>query len=870
MVGISLTEIARSESFAAETILGGSALIIPDATQDARFQTLSLVTTATAVRFYAGIPIITEEGFAVGALSVMNTAPHSLSTRQRSSLEALARQTLALLEMRLQVLKYEDTIKALAESERRFRNIADASPMLLWLSDEGDNRTFFSKAWYNFTGLTYDESLADGWRAAIHPDDLAQYELAWIQRKERQTKLQREYRLRHNSGSYRWMLEQAVPMASSHGRAEAYVCSCVDLSTRHAEEVDRHNNEARFRAVSEAAPLGIFVTDTAGSYIYTNHQFQRISGQTAEESLGSGWSKAIHVEDRARILSTWNSSIQSNSPFDQSCRYVRGDGTLAWCSVKAATITTNDTVTGWVGVVEDITTTHQFEQELVAAKHAAESAMHTKSQFLANMSHEMRTPLTAIIGFAEAIMQDFRSDPKELHCLQVILNNSNHLLEVINDILDLSKLDAGAVSIEESTIELIPMVEEIRSMFSPRIAEKALSFSVHYEWPLPRWLATDVLRLKQVIINLLSNSIKFTEKGWIEVRVSFNQSSEEISISVSDSGIGMTNDQQAKLFQPFSQANESITRKYGGTGLGLTISRRLARALGGDIQVTSEPGRGSVFTLTVKPRLPDRELITTDRSPGERAVSTHFTKPPALKGHVLFADDAVDNRQLVQYLLSKVGLSAVMVDDGSQALQAALSQPFDLILLDIQMPNVDGLTAARGMREAGIRTPIVALSASTMSSDVLEAVEAGCSMHLGKPFSSQSFYNMLARFLPTAQMSITTSERGKIADRCAASVLHDPVTAIFDAQMIPLLHQFLTRLPARLEEIKAAIAASDGERVLLLAHRLKGSAGLYGFPLLADLGATLESQYAVSTPAQADQLLEELARIINSVQRADT
>jgi PAS domain S-box-containing protein len=773
--------------------------------------------------------------------------------------------------MRLQVSKYEDTINALAESERRFRNIADASPMLLWISDEGDNRTFFSKAWYTFTGLSHDESLADGWRAAIHPDDLAQYELAWAESAQKHTKLQREYRLRHHSGSYRWMLEQAVPMSlsqlsSAHARADAYVSSCVDLSTRHAEELERHSNEARFRAVSEAAPLGIFVTDTAGNYIYTNNQFQSISGQQAEDSLGSGWIKAIHLDDRARIISTWNESIQSNAPFGQSCRYIRDDGSLAWCSIKAATIRTADTITGWVGIVEDITTTHQFEQELMAAKQAAEAAMHSKSQFLANMSHEMRTPLTAIIGFAEAILQDFESDPKELHCLQVILNNSNHLLEVINDILDLSKLDAGAVSIEESTFELVPMLEEIRAMFSPRIAEKALSFSVHYEWPLPRWLATDVLRLKQVIINLLSNSIKFTEKGWIDVRVTFNAPAEELSISVSDSGIGMTNEQQAKLFQPFSQANESITRKYGGTGLGLTISRRLARALGGEIQVSSEPGRGSVFTVSIKPRLPDRELITDGRGTQDKVISAQIKAPPALKGHVLFADDAVDNRQLVQYLLSKVGLTAVMVEDGGEALQAALSQPFDLILLDIQMPHVDGLSAARSMRVAGIKTPIVALSAGTMSSDVLEAVEAGCSMHLGKPFSAKAFYQMLARFLSAADGAPDTNEQQRLPNRPAVRSIPEPYTAIIDAQMIPLLHQFIARLPGRLEEIKSAIASSDGEKVLLLAHRLKGSAGLYGFPVLADLGAALEDAYTMSTPAQVDQLVQEIAKIIESVQ----
>jgi PAS domain S-box-containing protein len=860
-VGLYITDCPRADSFTAETILGDCALIVPDATTDTRFSTIPYVADTPHVRFYAGTPIITAEGLAIGCLSVMDTAPRQLSNQQLRSLEALARQILALLELRLQISKYEGTIRALGESERRFRNIADASPMLMWISDEMDNRTFFNKAWCEFTGMAREDGMADGWLQAIHPDDRDRYRNTWRAAAHKREKMQQEYRLRHASGTYRWVLEQSVPMRSSVHGVEAWVSSCVDLSSRNANEVEYQRNEARFRAVSEAAPLGIFVTDTHGHFIYTNHQLQEIIGLEGESTLGSKWTTAIHSEDRVRVATRWSSAISSNTPFEESCRFVKPSGDITWCRLKAAIINSADTVSGWVGIVEDITDSHYFQQELVEAKQKAEAAMHAKSQFLANMSHEMRTPLTAIMGFAESMLQDVDHAPQERHCLQVIVNNGNHLFEVINDILDLSKLDAGAMTIEENTFELIGMMEEVRSMFAPRIAEKALSFSVHYEWPLPRWIKSDELRLKQIVINLLSNSIKFTEKGWIEVRVAFEARDNQVSITVTDSGIGMTLEQKAKLFQPFSQANESITRKYGGTGLGLTISRRLAHALEGDITVTSEPGRGSTFKVFIHPEIVTTEILKEAPDQPDSSALVNPALPPRLQGRVLFADDAVDNRKLVEHLLKKVGISPLLVEDGNEAIKAVLSQPFDLVLLDIQMPNLDGLSAARTMRLAGIKAPIVALSAGTMTSDVLQSVEAGCSMHMGKPFTSQAFFEMLARFLPLAEPRGADSAETvmKKVVKAAAD------TVIVDAEMIPLLSDFIDRLPTRVEDLKVAFQENKPEKVQLFAHRLKGSAGLYGFPELAKLSATLENDSKANNQPQAEQLFREICETIEAI-----
>jgi PAS domain S-box-containing protein len=850
-IGFEQQSIPRDVALCSETILGNSSLLIPDLSREPRFASNPLVKGAPRARFYAGAPLITRDNFAIGSLCVLHTAKHSLTDAQISALETLAHQAARHIEMRSELSVFQAKVNALGESERRFRNIADASPMLLWISDEAGNRTFFNQAWCEFTGLSREDSIADHWMKTIHPDDRDVYNKKWAETSEQKLRFQQEFRLRHCSGTYRWVLEQAMPMFSSSGRLEGYVSSCVDLSSRVTDELQYQNNEARFRAISEAAPLGIFVTDSDGNCIYTNQQFQKITGQSAEESLGSGWLRSIAEEDRDRVGTSWYAATKSARSYEEVHRFKRPNGEVAWASVKAATINATDTVSGWVGTVEDITARLKSDAELVAAKQSAEAAMHAKSQFLANMSHEIRTPLTAIIGFAEALRDERQHAPDEQHCLDVILNNGRHLLDVINGILDLSKIDAGALAIEQTTFSVVELVEEVRMMFAPRIAEKAISFSVRYEWPLPKSVSSDSLRLKQVLINLLSNAIKFTDQGWIELTVGFETNTQQLTFTVSDSGIGIPPEQMNRLFQPFSQANESITRQYGGTGLGLNISSHLVHALGGEISVSSEAGKGTSFTFWITPAF-DTPPHLINEIPGDDISQTLVAAPQTkLSGRVLFADDALDNRRLVHHLLKKAGIEPVLVEDGQQAIDSALAEQFDLILLDVQMPHVDGLTAARTLRKAGIKTPIVSLSAGALTSDVLKAIEAGCSMHLAKPFTKESFFDMLKRFLLSDSMQIPP-------DVVLSSKLSD------DLEMNQLLVDFIDTLPPRVTDLAEACEHLDWKGIEAVAHKIRGSAGLYGYPELSALGEKLEMQ-ARTEAGDVGEVLEKIVALVERI-----
>jgi signal transduction histidine kinase/HPt (histidine-containing phosphotransfer) domain-containing protein/ActR/RegA family two-component response regulator len=532
---------------------------------------------------------------------------------------------------------------------------------------------------------------------------------------------------------------------------------------------------------------------------------------------------------------------------------------MTWVSLKAAAINATDTVSGWVLTLEDVTEKRKAEAELLTAKQSAENAMHAKSQFLANMSHEIRTPLTAILGFVEALRDEGPYNQTQSHCLEVIRNNGHHLLTIINQILDLSKIDAGALTIETAPCNVVQMIEELRFMFAPTVASKALAFSVHYEWPLPRTVSTDPLRLKQVLINLVGNAVKFTERGTVELHVRWDDEARQIAFTVIDSGIGMSPEHTANLFMPFSQANESITRRYGGTGLGLSISERLIRAMGGALQVQSVKGQGSTFSFAI-PSLGGSVPALIRRAPMKRASQSdgETTALPTFQGRVLFADDALDNRRLVELLLRKTGVEVVLVEDGKQAIQSALSSPFDLILMDVQMPTIDGLTATKTIRRSGITTPIVAISAGAMTSDVDQAISAGCSMHISKPFSKEAFYQMLSNYLtPSA-----TGERPG-----SGAPLHSSLEGN-DPEMLPLLLDFIEGLPTRIADVKVAAGRVDAPMVAALAHKLKGSAGMYGFPELSVLAGKLEGLAKNDDSSQFLDYIAQLEMILGRIQAA--
>ncbi|MEM1166555.1 MAG: ATP-binding protein [Planctomycetota bacterium] len=424
-------------------------------------------------------------------------------------------------------------------------------------------------------------------------------------------------------------------------------------------------------------------------------------------------------------------------------------------------ITTNDelgelgrTFNQMVDSRHEIERTKEIARQATLERDRSAAANHAKSEFLANMSHEIRTPMSAILGYAEILersKEDEVSKDQIDHAIRAIRSNGHHLLEVINDILDLSKIEAGRVDIERIATDPVRIVEEVASVVRPRAGEKDLDLSVRYDTPLPKEIASDPTRLRQILVNLVGNAIKFTERGGVTIHASCDAEAQAISFSVVDTGIGMSPEQRARItrFEAFTQADTSTVRRFGGTGLGLRIANAYARMLGGGLEVQSVEGKGSTFTVTVetgdlsgqemtRPRvLPDNEVRTTT---GRGSTPGQSTDLPRLDGlHILLTDDGPDNRRLITFYLEKAGARITVRENGQEAVDfiesASTSELPDILLMDMQMPVLDGYEATRRLRAMGCTRPIIALTAHAMSGDRERCLEAGCDDYQSKPLN---------------------------------------------------------------------------------------------------------------------------------------
>jgi signal transduction histidine kinase/CheY-like chemotaxis protein len=380
-----------------------------------------------------------------------------------------------------------------------------------------------------------------------------------------------------------------------------------------------------------------------------------------------------------------------------------------------------------------------------ALKEKADAANESKSEFLANMSHEIRTPLTAILGFSEVLqhaLADGDIAVRHAEPIRTIRANGEHLLTLINDILDLSKIEAGKMTVEAVPCSICQIVAEVAATMRVRSTPKGLGLNVKYVFPVPRMIMSDPVRLRQILINLVGNAVKFTERGVVEICVrcdAIADGGSTLAVDVTDTGIGLTVEQCGRLFRAFSQADGTTTRRFGGTGLGLAVSHRLAQILGGGITVVSTPGKGSTFTVTFATGdLAGVHMIAAAEEAVVAAPKVNNAPPQRLRGRILLAEDGPDNQRLISMLLTKAGAEVTVAENGRVAVEAveasvAMGRPFGLILMDMQMPELDGYAAATRLRSLGVSTPIVALTAHAMTGDREKCVAAGCDDYATKP-----------------------------------------------------------------------------------------------------------------------------------------
>jgi signal transduction histidine kinase/CheY-like chemotaxis protein len=484
--------------------------------------------------------------------------------------------------------------------------------------------------------------------------------------------------------------------------------------------------------------------------------------------------------------------------------------------------------------------------DLDAARLAAEQAQQTQSSFLARMSHEIRTPLGAILGWVQLLDDPRASAPERVRAVDTLKRNSGHLLELVDQVLDLSKMEAGELLVEAVPTSVVAVIEDVASLMRVRAVAREIGFVVSWDGPLPETIETDPLRLRQVLLNLVGNAVKFTEAGRVEIRAGLHGSS--LHISVEDTGIGMEPGSVDQLFGSFIQAEPGTARRFGGTGLGLAIARELIQRLGGQLRVESQPGHGSCFTVVLPVSTSESKRRIDPTGPLLRRDLQAALQERLSGLRVLLAEDSDDLADLVRVQLSYRGAQVEQVGDGKAALDRICADPaaFDAVLMDMQMPLMDGYQATRNLRARGIEVPVVALTAHAMKGDRERCLAAGCTSYLTKPIDFDALAGQLRPYVP--------------AKRSAADPTRSPTKSAELADALAMMRtRFVQGLPKRMAELRAALEAGDLDGVRGAAHQLAGSSGSLGLTGVGQRARELE--LATGPEGHRADLAELLGRL---------
>lgn len=898
-VGLDLKETSREDAFCARAILQKEVYIVSDTREDDCFRGGLIASPPYRIRFYAGAPLITPDGYAVGALSVMDHVPGTVTSQQKEALKTLARQVITHLELRRHVKEIEHEVKrhqqtevALLQTEAKYRGIFENMAVGIYQTTKDGHYLAVNQRLADIYGYQSPEDLINSVKDISHQiyvDPNRRDEFVRLMR-ENDVISHFEAQIYRKDRSIIWISENARAVRKANGELDYYEGTVTDISRRKGAEEKLKNSEILYHSLVESLPQYIFRKDLQERFIFANQRFCRILEQAQEDVLGktdfdffpaelarkyqeddrrlmreggtfetveeyltadnqkaymqvmkipvydaqgnvSGvqgifWdvTEKRRIEDDLAFERDLLRALLDNVPDrvyfkDTSCRFLRCSLAMAqrlglkdpaavvgktdfdfhppelaqqffedeqriiltgqpminkveqqvavngeeiWASVTKVPIKNrHGQVTGIIGISRDITTLKRTEQELASARDAALDTARLKSEFLATMSHEIRTPMNGIIGMT-GLLLDTKLSTEQRDFTETIRTSADALLTIINDILDFSKIEAGKLILENIDLDLREVVESTVELLAQKAQDQGLEMISHVPDEIPTHLRGDPGRLRQILINLVGNAVKFTEKGEVVVRVALLEETAEkvrLRFEVRDTGIGIPKGVQEEMFQAFTQADGSTTRKYGGTGLGLAISKQLVNLMGGSISVDSAPGQGSTFWF----ELPlEKQGENAWRPLGERADLTGL--------NVLIVDDNATNRQIFEHQTRAWRMNSQSAASGMEALKVIDSQSkegkaVDLILLDMQMPEMDGLMLARTVvKRLGRRVPkMLMLTSLGHRLDAKTLHAAGIASCFVKPVKQSRLFDTIAKVMAGYEDADVSQERLKAA-----------------------------------------------------------------------------------------------------------
>jgi len=721
-----------------EVMRRGEVMWVEDCSKDPRYCNEAVVTGPPYLRFYAGAPIRLADGSTPGALSVMGLQPRAYDS-------CLARRLQDLADFVADEWARVSAERGQMGAEHTMSAIVDAMPVSVVLTDRDARVLYASPPWIKARGLEGVEVIGKT-LFELRPDIFEPWRQGIFHCMDGHSRSLDRVPFPRSDGAQGWVKVELAPWLDVDGAVGGLIVSSYDI-THIVEALERtERSEERLRLALELAELHVYEMD------YVRRELIKVGAEdsfydtpaTYDQLRADIWS-GIDPRDRPLVQAAWARQIADGVPYRPEYRVARNDGEEVWASGTARLITDeNGKPLRLVGALRNITARKASEQALVQAKEEAEAANRAKSAFLATMSHEIRTPLNGVLGMAQAMAADSDLTATQRERIEVIKQSGESLLTILNDVLDLSKIEAGKLDLETAQFELDDLARSVHATFQAIAETKGIAFELSVDKAAQGVYEGDQVRVRQILWNLVSNALKFTEKGGVKVRIGRDPGG-ALSLTVFDSGIGMTAFQLAGLFRKFAQADASTTRKFGGTGLGLAICRELAEAMGGTVSATSAPGMGSTFTAVLPLKKVARAAPKPKKAPKAKARPTEADGRPV---RVLAAEDNAMNQLVLKTLLGQVGIEPEIVGDGRAAVEAWEREPWDVILMDVQMPVMDGPTATALIRtrersEGRARTPIVALTANAMPHQIAEYLQSGMDAFVGKPIEAQRLYEAL-------------------------------------------------------------------------------------------------------------------------------